>query len=259
MESFLITVKNTKNFRAAIRYLLKYISMTPKCTASAEYFLTNIPHYVNHLKDGLFLNAVCFGCLDSIDWFLNHGANIDTTRNMKSSPKGTALQLAAGTILSFSRKKKWRKDIIIYLIKHGCTINQISCCQTALDCAVSEGTPEIIDLLRAHGAKTAHELELKAAIPADPDKDQNLITYAAVGNAEGIVQLLDTGANINAQDDGGNTALMLAARNGYKETVKMLLKYGASHAIRNRYGQTAVDLAKECGQRRIVQIIKRHL
>ena len=50
--------------------------------------------------------------------------------------------------------------------------------------------------------------------------------------------------DVNSADPEGNTAVMLAARNGWIECVKLLLEAGADHRKRNNSGQTAYDLAR---------------
>lgn len=57
-------------------------------------------------------------------------------------------------------------------------------------------------------------------------------------------QLLDRGANVNAADDSGTTAPMLAARRGKKELVRLLLSKRADPAIRNCHDDDAASLAK---------------
>lgn len=55
--------------------------------------------------------------------------------------------------------------------------------------------------------------------------------------------LLQRGANPNQRDQAGDTALHLAARDGWPEAVTLFLKYGADFQLRDPYRQTALQLA----------------
>jgi uncharacterized protein len=63
--------------------------------------------------------------------------------------------------------------------------------------------------------------------------------------------LLRSGANVNARDATGSTALMLAASRGKVEVVKLLLEQGADVTVRNCAGKTALSLA-EFEQRNVI-------
>ncbi len=55
--------------------------------------------------------------------------------------------------------------------------------------------------------------------------------------------LLAHGAVLNAADDRGRTALMIAASLGDAATVDILLRRGADRAFKDKDGKTALDLA----------------
>lgn len=56
-------------------------------------------------------------------------------------------------------------------------------------------------------------------------------------------QLLDLGADVDAQDRAGNTALHFASAWGHLNLVQLLIERGCSLAIKNAEGSTAVDYA----------------
>ena len=49
---------------------------------------------------------------------------------------------------------------------------------------------------------------------------------------------------VDAADNRGRTALIIAAELGYAPTVDLLLKRGADRTLKDREGKTALDLAK---------------
>ena len=59
--------------------------------------------------------------------------------------------------------------------------------------------------------------------------------------------LLAAGADINATDQGGRTALMLAAREAQPELIQTLLEAGAHPKAQDKQGKTALDWALEGG------------
>jgi ankyrin repeat protein len=93
----------------------------------------------------------------------------------------------------------------------------------------------------------------KVTIDIDEDDDDNeengdwnLLSLAAYKGSPDIVKmLLNTGADINARDEEGYTALMFAAHEGYIEIVRILLNAGADVNARGENCPSAIDLAVE--------------
>jgi len=50
---------------------------------------------------------------------------------------------------------------------------------------------------------------------------------------------LENGANIDHQNNDGETALILAAYQGHKDVVQLLLDRRANTRLKNKYGETA--------------------
>jgi uncharacterized protein len=66
------------------------------------------------------------------------------------------------------------------------------------------------------------------------------------GAAESVIDLLlGRGAQLDAADDRGRTALMTAAELGHAEVVQMLVGRGADRVVRDKTGKTALDLAAD--------------
>jgi ankyrin repeat protein len=83
------------------------------------------------------------------------------------------------------------------------------------------------------------------AKPPAAAADQALITAAGKGDNAKINELLGGGANVNAQNDAGGTALMEAVYNNHPETVKLLLEKGADPDLRKKDGATALGFAQK--------------
>jgi ankyrin repeat protein len=58
--------------------------------------------------------------------------------------------------------------------------------------------------------------------------DTPLIVASLIGNEEIIKILLDAGAEVNAKDKGGYTALVWATENGHADIAGLLKQFGAT-------------------------------
>jgi ankyrin repeat protein len=84
------------------------------------------------------------------------------------------------------------------------------------------------------------------------------MTLAAGANCEETVALLlESGAEINAADDNGMTALMEAAAWGHTPMVRLLLAAGADSELRNKQGQTAWGLAALGNHTEVAELFKK--
>jgi len=86
------------------------------------------------------------------------------------------------------------------------------------------------------------------------DVNEDLLGAARYGTREAIQFFLEAGADVNAVDPSGVTALMLAVILGNAETVQALLEAGADEDITIGGGPTAFMLAALVGNTEIVQI-----
>lgn len=144
---------------------------------------------------------------------------------------------------------------------------------TPLACAIARGNLELCELLIANGAfvdvvdQDAMTLESVADFSSvtpetkkqiktmlkDARRNPKNLTSADYKIAEMkedeirtrivLEKLIKSGANVNAQDNNGTTALMGYAGDGNIETCKLLLKHGAKVDIKDKKGLTAVDYA----------------
>jgi excisionase family DNA binding protein len=84
----------------------------------------------------------------------------------------------------------------------------------------------------------------------------NLMKAALEGHTAAAQQSIQSGANVNARDDGERTALMIAASNGHTYIVQLLLDNGADPAARDSRGMTALRAAEAKGFARIASMLR---
>ena len=99
--------------------------------------------------------------------------------------------------------------------------------------------------LLSYGAETQSECEFEA----------QLLKMARVGNTDEVLMLLKMGADVNARDEDGKTALHNASQSGYTEIVRLLLDNGADVNAKDNYGRTALHNASESGYTEIVRLL----
>lgn len=141
--------------------------------------------------------------------------------------------------------------------------------QTPLDLAVERGHVQLIQLLLQHGAKgdpfhIALGEDDAAAVTAiltkrpelleskDKEGRTPLIMAVWAESSRAAAALVAAGANVNATDKDGDTALIFASTEGCDSIVKMLLQNGARAAAgKSKYGfgyaNSALDAAAEEG------------
>ena len=135
-----------------------------------------------------------------------------------------------------------RPEVAQYLIGLGIQV----------ECRSSRGyTPLNIAAVRAPLELIAGAISPFLAAGADINtraKHENTpLIAAAVRNAtDAVAYLVSHGANIDARDAAGMTALMLVARIGrYPAMARHLIRLGANPATKNHAGRTAWDIASD--------------
>lgn len=76
------------------------------------------------------------------------------------------------------------------------------------------------------------------------------------GSTVELLDVVDRGLPIDAQDDQGNTALMLAAYHGHLETVRALIDRGADVDLRNHRDQSPIAGALFKGEDDVVAALR---
>lgn len=113
-----------------------------------------------------------------------------------------------------------RTEIVQALIAAGADVNarmDMLCPVSALRFAVEDGHPEIVRLLLQAGASSQSETELDLLIDA-----------AECSNAEIVQLLIDSGWDVNVQNDQEETPLTVACRSGQVEIVQTLIAAGGN-------------------------------
>jgi ankyrin repeat protein len=117
--------------------------------------------------------------------------------------------------------------------------------------ASTEGSPAAIHALCLGGAP----LEVR-----DPwTRSTPLILASSVGNedAAGIVDaLLEHGADINARNGNGSTALIEAAEHSHPDVIRVLLAHGADINAVSARGHSALFLAERKHEKEITDMLK---
>lgn len=121
------------------------------------------------------------------------------------------------------------------------------------DCGTKDkqGMTPLIHYAR-DGASTTNLAVLDAlircgvSVNAKNNDGKTALMMAATQSPEVTAALLKAGAEVNAKDHFGETALMLAAHHGKgPEGIAALLKAGADIRVQNNFGQVAYDFARE--------------
>jgi uncharacterized protein len=143
------------------------------------------------------------------------------------------------------------------LLEKGANVNvRDSYGWTALMTAVSDGHPEIMNYVRYlssafweknNPAKKDHTkvaallLEKGADVNARDEAGRTALIAASYDGKSKVVELLiEKGADVEAKSSDGSTALISAAGRGQTEVVKLLLKKGATADAKDNFNQTAL-------------------
>lgn len=111
------------------------------------------------------------------------------------------------------------------------------------------GREEIAAALISRGAQVA-------VAAANPMRVHALHSAAAVRSVPICSALLEAGADPDAQQHGGFTALMSAAMHGELELTNLLLRHGADRRLESDDGRTAADMAGEGGHDEVVEALQ---
>jgi ankyrin repeat protein len=138
------------------------------------------------------------------------------------------------------------REIIVELLRAGGAVSQRSPDgYTALHLAAYFAHPTMVDRLLRRGAD----------VDAVADNDTRvcpLHSAVAGGSRDAVRVLLAAGADPNARQHGGWTALHATAQRGDRETSRLLVEAGADLELTNDEGKTPLDIAREAGHKTVL-------
>lgn len=177
--------------------------------------------------DALFLKEVkSRGCNEALK-HLAAGAN----PNALNQAKLNALWLAALNSDHYTLER---------LIEAGCSVNQND---IGFMHVMYYANQEYVDadILRIL-------IEGNLDVNASVDEDDNKPLHICATHGGAVKLLLEKGADADALNAMGQTALMLAAAENKARPARHLLKHGADMNLQNRAGKSAFDIAREGGE-----------
>ena len=170
-----------------------------------------------------------------VEALLSAGAQV----NRRNQPGFTPLLIA-----SQSDEKRWadHSEMIQSMLKHGAKPNDAdSFGKTPLMWATVNGYPGGVQALIRAGAdvsaKDRHESTALSHVVDCKASEKQCLAVAK--------QLIDAGADVNAQDGDGDTTLLMAAKKKQKALTDLLLQSKADPSVKDKKGESAEPLLKQ--------------
>jgi uncharacterized protein len=219
-------------------------------------------------SEGLFEGKSCLmwassqGRTDAVRILVQAGAEVNRIVNKGVFLGKTAIQWASS---------QGRAEVVLVLFAAGAVVDYAADRgnfkgKTALSWACSQGRLEAVIALIDAGADV-NSADSEGVSPlmwaagseggGDDEHKKGLLQEANKGDILAKVSriLIRYGADIDARDNDGITALMFAAFHGHASVVSELLRAGASTRFRNEVGLTAYHLAIGSAELEVAQVL----
>ena len=153
-----------------------------------------------------------------------------------------------------SAVKKSNYDKVMNMIEEGLSSNEKKISINALD------SEKMVPLAYALKNDDLKMFKLLLKNGADPNvmilNKTSLLTYYVTNmKSRLIVEIIDSGCNINSQDKLGRTALMMAIQSTNFEAVKTLSKIKIDDELTDFSGKTILDYAEKSRDKRMFDLI----
>lgn len=130
-------------------------------------------------------------------------------------------------------------DLASALVNQGANVNASDGKKRLLNKFIMVGIPGAVEFL------LAHRVDINAYEEGDLPP---MIEAAIKGNVDLVAMFFERGADIEALDGSGRTALMAAAENMHQEVIDYLLNKGAKVTRCDEDGRSSADRADEKGE-----------
>lgn len=95
-------------------------------------------------------------------------------------------------------------------------------------------------------------------VPPDIDANIRLMYLANEGDLDGMLELINSGVDVNFKDIDGRTALHVAACQGFPGAAELLLESGAMVDMEDRWGSTPLADAIHYEKHEVIKLLEKH-